>query len=195
MEGELRSVAAKAAELGDWPLVRCLSLAAEQLKPVLEESVSPHAQERAAKPPRKRAAASRAGNGSVYPRFARQADDLVKVGWSKREKGEYRHRAPVKAVIVVAAAVAEEVRRSELLSPDALFPVIDPADGGEVASYQTYLTLRWFRQLELIEQQGRSGYAVPDPDGLVDAVRQALKQLPEDQAVPARGQSQKGASR
>src|SRR6266567_3543667 len=37
-----------------------------------------------------------------YPRFERDGDRLVKIGWSKRRKGLYEHRASRQAVVAFA---------------------------------------------------------------------------------------------
>src|SRR4051794_31882715 len=44
----------------------------------------------------------RAKVGDTYPKFFRRGDELVKVGWSKKERKEYSHRAPRRAVDAVA---------------------------------------------------------------------------------------------
>src|SRR5262245_3021461 len=38
----------------------------------------------------------------IYPQFFRRGDELVKVGWSKKDRKEYAHRAPRRAVVAVA---------------------------------------------------------------------------------------------
>lgn len=43
--------------------------------------------------PRTRSTAKRSAKPD-YPRFSRQRNDLVKTGWSKKDKQEYQHRAP-----------------------------------------------------------------------------------------------------
>src|SRR5206468_3739421 len=42
-----------------------------------------------------------------YPKFFRRNGELVKVGWSKKDRKEYNHRAPREAIDAVAAAVRQ----------------------------------------------------------------------------------------
>src|SRR5580658_8629688 len=43
----------------------------------------------------------------AYPKFFRRGDELVKVGWSKKDRKEYNHRAPRGAIDAVVAAVRQ----------------------------------------------------------------------------------------
>ena len=49
---------------------------------------------------------SRPKDDSGYPKFFRQGDQLIRVAWSKREKGEYQHKATYSVVQAVALAIA-----------------------------------------------------------------------------------------
>ena len=99
-----------------------------------------------------------------YPRFLRRGDELVKVGWSKKDRKEYHHRAPRKAVDAVAAAVRQVGARGKRFNGDALLPLKDPTDGTPVPDYQAYVGLAWLKHLGLVKQIGRrAGYTlVPD---------------------------------
>ena len=181
IDGELRAVAATAATAGLWPVVRAASLAAECLQPVSQSGgfakepgrIAPSA----AKQVGDRQPRPRTPKTHTYPRFVMENSDLVKIGWSKRERAEYRHRAPQAAVLQVASAIVKLAGPSGSFVAEGLFPVIATRDGTNVPDYQGYLALRWFRHLELVKQQGRVGYEVPAPDELVEAVKKQLKQL------------------
>lgn len=92
-----------------------------------------------------------------YPRFERQRDRLIKIGWSKKDGSEYEHRAPLGAVHAVASAVVEIGKRKKCFEVDDALP-IKGADGSEIPSYQTYLVLAWLRESGVVERQGKDGY-------------------------------------
>ena len=198
IERELRVVAAEAAKAGNWSVVKAASMAAECLKPVCDGlSASAPATVVAERSPRRvraRTSVGVHGTGSGYPRFATKNGELVKIGWSRREKAEYRHRASNSSVQLVARAIVELSRDGRLFNTDDLFPVIDPEDGTDVPSYQSYLILRWFRNIGVVEQQGRSEYQVSDPEGLVGNVNEAWKILPPDQDDHDRNSEQRGGA-
>jgi len=103
-----------------------------------------------------------------YPRFERDDDKLVKVGWSKKAREEYEHRAPRAAVLAFAEHVGSITAKGKTFVIDDLLPVYDAA-GEELPSYQVYLALGWLRQAGAVEKKGRDGYVrVADPlDGSV----------------------------
>jgi hypothetical protein len=109
-----------------------------------------------------------------YPRFARYRNELVKTGWSKKEKKEYQHRAP-RGIVDLLVARLDRFRGKDFTS-DELLPLADD-DGQEVPSYQAYLCLAWLREAGMIVKNGRHGYFM---DGTVDlkaAVEQHWQQL------------------
>jgi len=103
-----------------------------------------------------------------YPRFERDDDKLVKVGWSKKAREEYEHRAPRPAVLAFAEHVGTATAKGKTFVIDDLLPVHDAA-GDELPSYQVYLALGWLRNAGAVEKKGRDGYVrVADPlDGSV----------------------------
>jgi len=95
------------------------------------------------------------GRPGAYPRFARDGDRLVKIGWSKKEGKEYEHRASRTAVQgVVSALRANEDRE---FSMDDLLPMTDH-EGEEIPSYQAYLVLAWLRSWGAVQKASRGGY-------------------------------------
>jgi hypothetical protein len=101
-----------------------------------------------------------------YPKFLRRGEEIVKIGWSKRSKGEYQHKAPYKVVSLLTAAIAARVTNGSLLVANELMPFTDPGDGTEIPDYQVYVCLAWLRHESLIEQEGRQGYVVSEPSSL-----------------------------
>ncbi len=121
----------------------------------------------------------RGGRAETYPKFVRDGDRLVKIGWSRRDRTEYEHRALTFAVSAVVSAL-QRLGSSEF-SMDALTPVRDE-DGTEVPSYQVYLVVAWLRACKAVEKVGRGGY-VPIPERLtVAAVKEHWAQLGGDPA-------------
>ena len=127
-------------------------------------------------PTRMHARRKRKGRLTSYPKFGKQGNQLVKTGWSKKEKREYQHRAPKRVAELLRDALIEVGGAGRLLSTDDLFPLAED-DGTDVPTYQSYLCLAWFRQANLIAQKGRQGYSVPDPAGLPDRLAHAWDAL------------------
>jgi hypothetical protein len=119
--------------------------------------------------------AARKGTRQTYPRFKRYRDELVKIGWSKKEKKEYQHRAPW-SVVEILCRRANEWQGKDFVSDD-LFPLA-AVDGTEIPSYQAYLSLAWLKHEELVLQNGRQGYHVPQGTDLLSAADERWNALP-----------------
>jgi hypothetical protein len=117
---------------------------------------------------------------STYPRFLRVKDDLVKIGWSKKEKREYRHKAPRFVVDCLRDRILSVGGRGKLAATDDLFPLDNANDGTEIPTYQSYLCLAWFRKERLIRQEGRQGYRVRDPQSFTEELEKCWKNLSSD---------------
>ena len=96
-----------------------------------------------------------------FPQFERDGDKLIKIGWSKRDKRIYEHRAPYEVVVLLGAAISRRGKRNEPFTMDQILP-LRKKDGSETPSYQTYLVLAWLRSLDIVERQGDGGYALAD---------------------------------
>lgn len=94
---------------------------------------------------------------SIYPRFEREGDRLVKVGWSKRDARAYEHKAPKAAVLLFARKVREAVLPGAVFSMEQLLPVADE-HGEQQPSYQAYVALAWLRVARVIERRSKDGY-------------------------------------
>ena len=114
----------------------------------------------------RKAVGERSGNsaGSTtrkkYPTFARDGKQLVKTGWSKKTRKEYKHRVTESAVSAVVSAL-RDFGATEF-SMDELNPVQNE-DGTVLPSYQVYLVVAWLRACGAITKTGRGGYS-PLPD-------------------------------
>ena len=112
-----------------------------------------------------------------YPRFERDGDKLVKLGWSKKQKSQYEHRAPHAAVLAFGRHVANHFGEGEVFAMESLLPVPDES-GEEVPGYQAYLTLAWLKHVGAVEKKGRDGYVLRDgslADGGLDRLWDALE--------------------
>jgi hypothetical protein len=103
-----------------------------------------------------------------YPRFERDGDKLVKVGWSKKNRDSYEHRASREVVVAFARHLSGNVPEGKAFAVEDLIPVPDVTNGGEIPAYQIYLTLAWLRHAGAVEKKGRDGYllrrgALTDP--------------------------------
>ncbi|MBI5851771.1 MAG: hypothetical protein HZB39_12205 [Planctomycetes bacterium] len=94
-----------------------------------------------------------------FPRFERDGDKLVKLGWSKKNRAQYEHKAPRPAVVAVVQQMARVVKPDHVFGIESLLPVTDAA-GEEVPGYQVYLTMAWLRSLGAVQKKGRDGYVV-----------------------------------
>jgi hypothetical protein len=94
-----------------------------------------------------------------YPKFLREGQSLVKIGWSKSDKKPYEHRAPKRVLDVLVAALLELGQGGRRFTTDELLPLRDGKD--DIPSYQAYLTLAWLRAEHLVRQHGRQGYSLP----------------------------------
>ncbi len=114
---------------------------------------------------------------SGYPKFVREGDSLVKIGWSKSEGKPYEHKAPH---AVLRALVKELVRigaGGERFTVESILPLKD-ADKSEIPDYQTYLTLAWLRAVDLIVQHGRQGYSLAEASELSETAEDQWQKLP-----------------
>jgi hypothetical protein len=110
-----------------------------------------------------------------YPQFVREGAYLVKIGWSKRARAEYEHKAPQEAVLAFSDGLLRAGRR---VTVDEMMPVKLP-DGREIPSYQVYLSLAWLRGCGLVAQHGRNGYSVPNRKDLAARLGAEWARLPE----------------
>lgn len=95
-----------------------------------------------------------------YPKFLREGDSLVKLGWSPSEKAEYEHKSPRKTLPLLIAAISKIASNGKRFSMDKVLPLVDPIDSNRVPDYQVYLCLAWLKNLGFLTQHGRQGYSL-----------------------------------
>lgn len=113
-----------------------------------------------------------------YPRFVREGDRLVKIGWSKKNKSEYEHRVPRSAVDAFLGKLTSAVKPGRVFEVEGLLPVTDQA-GEEVPAYQVYVTLAWLREIGVIAKKGRDGYVIEDAEATKSGAQDRWQDLPE----------------
>lgn len=121
----------------------------------------------------------KAGAKDGYPKFLRQGDDIVKLGWSRKERKEYRHKSPKRYLELVASALDEAGKNGALVSTENILPVRDPETGADVPGYQAYLCIAILRHRGLVEQHGRQGYTVPQGTFLIPQIPSLWESLPD----------------
>lgn len=190
-ESELRDLIQKALSEQHYPAVKVLADFADGVAKLLQAngiaaaSVAPISSDRrvrataatqtknAASPPKQNRTSA---NKPKYPRFDRDDDRLVKVGWSKKSKKEYEHRVPKDVVISFVRHLGQNVGAGKVFDVEGLLPVQD-ASGDEIPAYQVYVTLAWLRDSGALEKKGRDGYVLRDGaifSGSIDALWESL---------------------
>ncbi len=82
----------------------------------------------------------------------------MKIGWSKREKAPYEHRAPKRVLQLLVESLLRVGGSGQRFTTDDVLPLRE--EGTEIPTYQSYLTLAWLREVGLIVQHGRQGYSL-----------------------------------
>lgn len=117
------------------------------------------------------------GKRSAYPKFYRDGNALLKVGFSKKS-GEYEHKAPSRVLFALAETVARAGAKGGRFTMDEVLPLVSADLGGNVPVYQPYVCLSWLRDLGFVVQHGRQGYSAKLPPQIPSQVREHWEQLP-----------------
>jgi hypothetical protein len=124
--------------------------------------------------PSNRSAKSRAAR---YPIFERDAERLIKIGWSSKEKRTYEHRVALEVVRAICVGLATAARGGPLLKIEQMQPLKSP-NGAEIPSYQVYLVLKWLQDVKAVARKGLDGY-VFTTDMSTETIQRLLKATPE----------------
>jgi hypothetical protein len=117
---------------------------------------------------------------SDYPQFLREKHDLVKLGWSPREKGPYEHRVPKAGVDAVASAVASKGKAGHRFTMDEILKGLASGKRDEqVPSYQAYAVVSWLKWAGMVLQHGRQGYTVVRPQTFASSIETVWQSLPQ----------------
>lgn len=112
---------------------------------------------------------------SKYPSYEIGDDWIGKVGWSKRNRKEYRHYASISAAIALAKHIDKTQQPGHVWTVDDLGDVIDSETDEVLPSYQIYLIIGWMRFTDLVLKQGRSGYVAVGGRELTPSVDKVLR--------------------
>lgn len=127
----------------------------------------------AAQPRRKQP--RRRGATAVYPQFRRDGSDLIKLGWSRKKKKEYTHRAPSVVVAAVIEALTRQPAEERFSMGDLLASIA--ASRTDVPAYQVYVVIGWLKSVTAVSGNGRTRYRCDRADispGVFDSLWQSL---------------------
>lgn len=98
---------------------------------------------------------------SEYPKYQVRNGSLVRIGWSKKQKTEYEHKAPKETFDVTISAMAELAKTGK--DPIPAERIIDRVNtlAAGTPSYQVYVVIGLLREQGCVEQVGRDGYVIP----------------------------------
>jgi len=112
-----------------------------------------------------------------YPKFLRDGETIIKLGWSKSAKAQYEHKAPKRVLTNLVATLVKLAATKKRATMDDVLPLKDPIAGSEVPAYQAYLCLAWLRSVGIVTQHGRQGYSLPGRNGIDARVEERWRQL------------------
>jgi hypothetical protein len=181
---ELQNLAQLALRDNDYSSVAAIASLAERLYQVTSAHsrvpVNPSAnQPRTESARRRKVTASQRTPSVRYPTFRRDGDKLVKIGWSKKSREEYEHRAPMQAVTSLLSTITKKVGAGEYFRAPDVFPLVTDT-GEQLPDYQGYLVLKWLHGIGLIQKKGRDLYALtPGKDHTkeIDSAWEALESV------------------
>jgi len=182
-EKSLRSLLSAAAVAGEYAEVQKLAELAQAVGALAAEhepiSESPKAVSSAESPGKLPVRTVKPAK-EEFPQFFRRGGELVKVGWSKKEKRKYAHRAPQRVLQATSAAVRQVGSKGRSFTGDALLPLKDSDSGDTLPSYQVYVALAWMKQLGLVKSIGqRGGYTLAAEKNLDATLTAAWPELKE----------------
>ncbi len=180
-EKELRNLVSEAAAAGDYGSVVAIASWAKQLTAIAASDASPRVGDTASLSvlgvARDRPSAAARVTGKSYPRFFRDSDRLVRVAWSRAGKAEYTHKAPHQVLTALGAAISVAGAKGRVFSMEEILPLTSH-DGAEIPPYQAYVALSLLKQAGLVDQHGRKGYSLTQPDNLGRTLESVWRHLP-----------------
>jgi hypothetical protein len=104
-----------------------------------------------------------------YPIYSTTEERLIKIGWSKKNRAEYEHRAPKASIQIISEAIkAKRNKAGDAFEAESLMPLLTE-DGQEVPAYQVYMAIGWLRDLGALKKDGRNKYRLKDDSLPFDA--------------------------
>lgn len=193
-EEELRKFAAEAAAKGDYDMLARLGATARAISEITREwqsgptgpnssaaapiaSRPEGAEQPGSDPGRPRGRGGRSPASRAYPRFVRRGDELVKIGWSRKDRREYQHRAAHGVLAALRQTLLDSSKHRRLFTMEALERVLT-VNKLVVPGYQGYVWLAWLRTAGLVKQHGRQGYSLVKPATFEKDVERVLAAVP-----------------
>jgi hypothetical protein len=165
-ENELQEVIVEAAKDGDYrgvdagraAAVEICNIKARILKPSSKGDLKSESNESRAK---KKVATKRHGRGK-YPKFEVKNDNIVRIGWSKKERREYTHKVS-KRVFYETVEVMGRLAQGGAgpFMAEKIIEQVNHAESETIPSYQIYVVIGFLRKFNCIKQIGREGYDIP----------------------------------
>lgn len=159
-ERNLREVIAEAATEGDYHSVDVARLAALEMDRLRKRvKGTPPEEESQVPQPSTRTTKKRRSLKSAYPRFEVRNGTLMRIGWSKKKKREYTHKAP-KTVFeqTIIAMVALSQIGNGLVTAEEIIERVTNHSSEHIPSYQIYTVLGLLQDRDCIQRVGREGY-------------------------------------
>jgi len=109
-----------------------------------------------------------------YPRFHREDDELVRVGWSKSKNQEYVQRGSRQVIDSIVRGLSSIGSNGKPVTTDKL---IEVTESDHIPSYQIYMCLGWLEKEGLVAKKGREGWQIREPVRLLHAMDQRWHKL------------------
>ena len=178
-EKGLRSLMSEAAAAGDYEAVLRLTILAKELAAMMSPGSTPAKAVMESPATYVHKSTHKQKIKLAYPKFFRRGQELVKIGWSKREKKEYQHKAPYHALGALASSLSKIGVDGRIFSTEKFLPLSYKTDNNPFPDYQVYVCLALLKHVGLVDQHGRQGYSIPKIAEFTTAVEAAWQQLPE----------------
>lgn len=171
-ESNIREIGADAFRAGDDAAAsqardvvvtfKALRLQLDGATPDATEGAPPTASDRRRYRPRLAGRGSRKSSKQKYPRFEVRNGAILRIGWSKKQKAEYEHRASRDTFDRTVAAMVRIAKTG--VGPFTADQIIEGANDSKVSvpSYQVYVVIGLLRDHACVEQVGRDGYMIPE---------------------------------
>ena len=101
---------------------------------------------------RSRKSQSKRSKKNAYPKFhwENNGQTLVKTGWSKKKRREYRHKASKNVLDLLEKKLEKLGRNGNIITMNDILPLKDEQSGSEISSYKVYICLAY------LESQGKT---------------------------------------
>lgn len=165
-ESDIQEVIIESAQAGDYRSVDMARATAVNIKNLRTQISNPasKAEIRPAKSGTRieKKASTKKRKKSDYPKFKVKNETLIRIGWSRKQRREYTHKAP-------RLVFEQTVKAMTALSQSGAGPflaenIIEQANSNEsdaIPSYQIYVVIGLLKQTNCIKQIGRDGYYIP----------------------------------